>query len=55
MNIQTDIREYEYEYEYSSHTDALPLSTASLVVLRVSVAMVVMWQLAIWYGDLFPE
>ena len=35
--------------------DALPVSTAALVVLRVSVAMVVMWQSAIWYGDLFPE
>ena len=34
--------------------DALPLSTAALVVLRVSVAMVVMWQSAIWFGDLFP-
>ena len=34
--------------------DALPVSTAALVVLRVSVALVVMWQSAIWFGDLFP-
>ena len=32
--------------------DALPVSTAELVVLSVSVALVVMWQSAIWFGDL---
>ena len=30
--------------------DALPVSTAALVVLRVSVALVVMWRSAIWFG-----
>ena len=33
--------------------DALPLSTAALVVLRVSVAMVVMWRSAVWFGCLW--
>ena len=32
--------------------DALPVNTAALVVLGVSVALVVMWQSAIWFGDL---
>ena len=32
--------------------DALPVNTAELVVLSVSVALVVMWQSAIWFGDL---
>ena len=32
--------------------DALPVSTAELAVLSVSVALVVMWQSAIWFGDL---
>ena len=32
--------------------DALPVNTAELVVLGVSVALVVMWQSAIWFGDL---
>ena len=32
--------------------DALPVSTAELAVLSVSVALVVMWQSVIWFGDL---
>ena len=32
--------------------DALPVNTAELVVLSVSVALVVMWQSANWFGDL---
>ena len=35
--------------------DALPVNTAELVVLSVSVALVVMWQSAIWFGDLVSD